>query len=95
MVDLGKVDDQNNPEKRSRVRSLAMPLGLKNIFRDSSFFQLSSLICVGFGGRAEEDGENLTEALIDIIRDYSEASTIQGLNYIFFPYQVKLFLLSF
>ncbi len=39
-------------------------------------------------GVKSNDDQELWESLYEIVKDYSEIASIQGLNYIFFPYQV-------
>ncbi len=41
-------------------------------------------------GVKSNDDQELWESLYEIVQDYSEIASIQGLNYIFFPYQVTI-----
>jgi hypothetical protein len=41
-------------------------------------------------GVKSNDDQELWESLYEIVKDYSEIASIQGLNYIFFPYQVNM-----
>jgi hypothetical protein len=44
-------------------------------------------------GVKSNDDQELWESLYEIVKDYSEIASIQGLNYIFFPYQVNMAIL--
>jgi hypothetical protein len=50
--------------------------------------RIKKIIFSDYMGVKSNDDQELWESLYEIVKDYSEIASIQGLNYIFFPYQV-------